>query len=285
MKPLPLPTRVSRWGEGPVWWRGKLYYVDIEGAALVAFDPRTGTEKLWQVDQRIGFALPCRSGRWIWGGDHGLFFLDLDSGVSSPITDPEAGIPDNRFNDAGISPDGRLFAGTISLKKMTGSACLYRLDPDLSCHIAYPGVTNSNGIAWTADGHSCYYIDTPSHNLYQFDYLPGSGLLTNCRTLLNTKGIFAGVPDGMTIDAEGKLWIAFCHGSSVIRWDPTRQALLTKIDFPVSETTSLCFGGTELKELYVTTGLNAKLSEAHAGKVFVIKDTGTRGLPQIAFRD
>ena len=285
MKAQALNSRISQWGEGPVWWNDKLYYVDIQGFALANYDPVTGKEQVWEVGERIGFALPCASGRWIWGGDTGLYFLDLHSGTSTFIHDPEPGLTDNRFNDAGISPDGRLFAGSISMKKIKGAASLYRIDSDLSCHIAFPQVTNSNGIAWTADAKTCYYIDTPTHNIYQFDYETDSGALLNTSILLNTKGQYPGVPDGMCIDAEGKLWIAFCHGSAVIRWDPDRKTELAKIDFPTAETTSVCFGGPELTELYITTGLNPKGEETDAGRIFVIKDTGTQGIAQVAFRD
>lgn len=268
-----------------MWWNNRLYYVDIQGCALVSFDPGSGEEQLWPLGQRIGFALPCSSGRWIWGGDDGIFFLDLESGNPSPVIDPEPDMPDNRFNDAGISPDGRLFAGTISLKKIPGSASLYRIDADLSCRVVIPMVTNSNGITWSADGKTCYYIDTPSYNLYQFDYAQETGELSHQQILLNTEQSFPGVPDGMTLDAEGKLWIAFCHGSAVIRWDPQSKKTLAKIDFPVTETTSVCFGGPDLQDLYVTTGLNAKQNEIHAGKIFIITDTGTQGLPQVPFCD
>src|SRR5690606_14208394 len=137
--------------------------------------PETEEEKIWKMDQRIGFALPCEDGRWIWGGDNGLYFLDLSTGRSTFIIDPESERPDNRFNDAGISPDGRLFAGTISTNKVKGAAALYRMDPELACHLVYPRVTNSNGIGWSPDGKTCYYIDTPSYNIRRFDYDSGSG--------------------------------------------------------------------------------------------------------------
>lgn len=285
MRAQALSTRISKWGEGPVWWDHKLTYVDIEGQNLVSYDPQSGAEQVWHVGQRIGFALPCASGRWIWGGDHGLFFIDLTSGISTPITDPEADLPDNRFNDAAISPDGRLFAGTISLKKITGTANLYRMDQDLSCRVVIPQVTNSNGIAWSPDGKTCYYIDTPTYNIYQFEYDTESGALLNSTILLNTKVQYSGSPDGMCVDADGKLWIAFCHGGAVIRWDPNSKTELAKIGFPTAETTSLCFGGPGLADLYVSTGLNPKQPEEQAGKIFVIKETSTKGIAQVAFQD
>jgi len=279
-----LNTRVSKWGEGPVWWKDHLYYVDIEGFRLLRFDPETGKETSWEMDQRIGFALPCLSGKWIWGGDNGIFYLDLETGLSTPIVDPEPNLPDNRFNDAAISPDGRLFAGTIALKKVKGSAKLYRIDSDLSCHTAFPNVTNSNGIDWTSDGKTCYYIDTPSYSIRKFNYDTASGSLQDPHILLDTKDKSQGVPDGMCIDAEGNMWVAFCHGGCVVKFDPATSEELDRITFPTVETTSCCFGGPEQKDLYVTTGVNSQKEEKHGGKVFVVRNAG-RGKPQIAFND
>ena len=104
-------------------------------------------------------------------------------------------MPDNRFNDGKCSPDGRFFAGTISLAKKTGTARLYRLDPDLSVHEAFGPVTNSNGIVWSADGKTCHYIDTPRKEVLAFDYQ--DGLLLNPRPVIRTGHIDA-APDGMT---------------------------------------------------------------------------------------
>ena len=246
------------------------------------FCPETQEEKVWELDQRVGFALPCEDGRWIWGGENGFYFIDLSTGVSSAIIDPESDIKANRFNDAGVSPEGRLFAGTIAMTKVIGSAALYRLDADLSCHLAYPKVTNSNGIDWSPDGKTCYYIDTPSYNIRSFDYDTDTGALSNEQILFNTENLITGVPDGMCVDAEGKLWIAFCHGGSVIKFEHSGEQLL-RIDFPCIETTSCCFGGPELKDLYVTTGISPTVTEEHAGKTFVVRNAG-KGIPQVTFQ-
>lgn len=284
MKAIALNTRISSWGEGPVWWNDHLTYVDIQGNKFIRFHPETGDEKIWEVGQRIGFALPCESGRWIWGGDEGIFFLDVETGLSTPVLDPESDLPENRFNDAGISPDGRLFAGTISMKKITGDASLYRIDSDLDCALVIPNVTNSNGIDWSPDGRTCYYIDTPTHQVLQFDYELETGELSNQSICLSTEGTYEGSPDGMTVDAEGKLWIAFCHGGCVVRFDPESGTELAKIEVPATETTSCCFGGPKGRDLYITTGVTSKKEEEHGGKVFVVKDAGV-GAEQVPFAD
>ncbi|WFB35399.1 SMP-30/gluconolactonase/LRE family protein [Kiritimatiellota bacterium B12222] len=271
---------ISTWGEGPVWWQDHFYYVDITGHLLGRIDPVSGENKTWDVGQRIGFALPCKDGRWIWGGDKGLFFIDLSTGKSTFITDPESELPDNRFNDAAVSPDGRLFAGSIATTKVKGSANLYRMDSDLSCHLVFPQVTNSNGMGWSPNGKRCYYIDTPSYNIRRFDYDQNSGVISNEIILFNTEADYEGVPDGMCVDNEENLWIAFCHGGCVVKFDRNGD-FLEKIDFPTIETTSCCFGGPKHQDLYVTTGTSAGTQdEPDAGKTFIIKNAG-QGLPQV----
>lgn len=277
----PISNIHSQWGEGPVWWRGALYFVDIEGRRVHRFDPASGSEKSWEIGQRVGTVVPRESGGLIVAGDHGLFFLDEESGGLTAIADPEPDKPDNRFNDGKCSPDGRFFAGTISLVKKTGDARLYRLDPDLTLHEAFGPVTNSNGIAWSADGKTVYYIDTPRQEVLAFDYEP-DGHLRNLRSVVSTAQIEAS-PDGMTLDAEGNLWIAFCHGACVACFSPVTGEELRRIALPCLETTACAFGGPGLADLYVTTGVHKSVVEEHAGRLFVIRGLGVVGVPAHAF--
>ncbi len=271
----------SKWGEGPVWWQGVLYYVDIEGHMVHAYDPASGEEKSWNVDYRVGTVVPRDGGGLVIAGDHGFAFLDPESGKVSPIADPEPDIPDNRFNDGKCAPDGRFFAGTISLVKKTGGAKLYRLDPDLTVHEAFAPVTNSNGIVWSADGRTVYYIDTPLGEVLAFDYVDGH--LKNLRTAVSTAAIHAS-PDGMAIDCEGRLWVAFCHGACVVCYDPNDGGReVRRIDLPCLETTACAFGGPDLSDLYVTTGIHKTEVEEHAGRLFVIRGLGVKGLPANGF--
>lgn len=270
-----LPTRRSRWGEGPFWHRDALWYVDIEGHSLLRFDPATGAEQLWNLGQRIGFARPLTDGGLIWGGDHGLYRFDPASGASTllPGTEPES--PDHRYNDAGVSPDGILFAGTISLRKQTGSANLYRIDSEGRRTVAHPGVTNSNGIAWSPDGAHCHYIDTPTRRVLRFAYRDRQ--LVEPEVFIETNFIDAS-PDGLSIDADGHLWIAFCHGGCVIRFDAHTGEPLLRVNVHCLETTACAFGGPELRDLYITTGVHATLEEEHAGQLFVLPGLDTPGL-------
>ncbi len=273
-------TYRAKWGEGPLWWGDALLYVDIENHRVVRFQPATGAEQVWDIGQRVGTVVPREAGGLVIAGDHGLYFLNETSGKLTALGDPEPDKPDNRFNDGKCSPDGRFFAGTISLVKKTGDARLYRLDPDLSIHEVFGPVTNSNGIIWSADGRTVYYIDTPRKEVLAFDYKAGH--LTNLRSVVSTAHHDAS-PDGMTIDEEGNLWIAFCHGACVACFSPVSGEELRKIDLPCLETTACAFGGPDLADLYVTTGVHKSVVEEDAGRLFVIRGLGVRGLPAHAF--
>lgn len=269
-----------QWGEAPVWWQGALYFVDIEGRRVHRYDPADGSEKSWDVGQRVGTVVPRESGGLVIAGDHGFFFLDEETGALTPIADPEHDKPDNRFNDGKCSPDGRFFAGTISLAKKTGDAKLYRLDPDLTLHEAFGPVTNSNGIVWSLDGKTVYYIDTPRKEVLAFDY--ENGHLRNLRSAFSTGHIDAS-PDGMTMDSTGRLWIAFCHGGCVSCFDPATGNEVHRVPLPCLETTACAFGGPDLTDLYVTTGVHKTAKEEHAGRLFVISDLKAKGVPANAF--
>ncbi|MEI8037465.1 MAG: SMP-30/gluconolactonase/LRE family protein [Verrucomicrobiota bacterium] len=269
-----------QWGESPIWWQGALYFVDIAGQRVHRYDPADGSERAWDVGQRVGTVVPRASGGLVIAGDHGLFFLDEDSGALTPIADPERDLPGNRFNDGKCSPDGRFFAGTMSMTRQPGAATLYRLDPDLSVHPAFGPVTTSNGIVWSVDGQTVYYIDTPRREVLAFDYVDGQ--LLNPRGVIDTGHIEAS-PDGMTIDSNGHLWIAFCHGGCVSCFDPANGNELHRIALPCLETTACAFGGPDLADLFVTTGVHKTAKEEHAGRLFVIRGLQVTGLPTQAF--
>lgn len=272
----------AKWGEGPLWWAGVLYYVDIEGHRVLRYDPATGSEDSWDLGQRVGTVVPRAGGGLLIAGDSGFSFLDEASGVVTPIADPEREKSDNRFNDGKCSPDGRFFAGTISLVKKEGDAALYRLDPDGTVSEAFGGVTNSNGIVWSADGGTVYYIDTPRRAVLAFDYEADSGALSRERVAFSTAEAVDASPDGMAIDAEGHLWIAFCHGSCVVCFDPGGVEL-RRVELPCREVTAVAFGGENLEDLYVTTGVPADEIEPEAGRLFVVRGLGVRGVPANAY--
>jgi len=280
MTPEPVSNHVSEWGEGPLWHDGRLLYVDIEAHKIIAHTPATGEEKIWNVGQRVGTVVPRAKGGLVWAGDKGFFFLDETTGQSTAIADPEPGLPDNRFNDGKCDPAGRFWAGTICLKRRADAA-LYCLHTDLRVERKFAPVTNSNGIIWSRDTRTMYYIDTPSKKVRAFDFDNATGTIRNERVLWDTSADDS-VPDGMTIDSEDRLWIAFCHGAKVVCFDPKTRKIEARIDFPCVETTACAFGGPDLRDLYITTGLKPGLKEPLAGRLFVCRP-GAQGVPSTAF--
>lgn len=280
MTPELISNHVSEWGEGPIWHGDRLIYVDIETHKIVALTPSTGEEKIWDVGQRVGTVVPRASGGLVWAGDDGFYFLDEKTGVSTPIADPEPNLPDNRFNDGKCDPAGRFWAGTICLQKRA-DASLYCLHTDLRVEKKFGPVTNSNGIIWSSDARTMYYIDTPSKKIRAFDFDNATSAITNERVVWDTSEDPSS-PDGMTIDSEDRLWIAFCHGGKVVCFNPKTQQVEMQINFPCVETTACAFGGPDLRDLYITTGKKPGFVEPLAGRLFVCRP-GAQGVPAFAF--
>ena len=281
----PVGSRVSQWGEGPIFWEEHLIYVDIEGHALIRLNGETGSEETWEMDERIGTVVPMQEGGFLCAGDSGIYSFDPDSGTKTNLADPEEDKrPENRFNDGKCDPSGRFWAGTISTVKKTGDANLYMLDLQGNLSLKVPGVTNSNGICWNAEATVMYYIDTPTKKILAYPFENETGSLGEPSLVVDT-GIagWEGSPDGMTIDAAGKLWVAMCHGGTVLRIDPLSGELLHQVDFPCVETTACAFGGSNLERLFVTTGLHKTFEESDAGMVFVVDGLGVSGVPSFAY--
>ena len=276
----PIGNYRATWGEGPIWWNGCLLYVDIEQHKVIRFDPSNGNETEYPVGERVGTVVPREAGGFVIAGDNGLYFMNED-GELQAITDPEPDKPDNRFNDGKCSPDGHFFAGTISLVKKEGDARLYKLDKNGEFSEAFGPVTNSNGIAWSLDGTKMYYIDTPRREVLSFDYADGK--ISNMGSAVDTSAVDAS-PDGMTIDADGNLWIAFCHGACVVCYSPVTGEEIRRVEVPCLETTACAFGGENLDELYITTGVHKTEVEEHAGKIFRVTGLGVRGVKAYAYQ-
>ena len=271
----------AKWGEGPIWWQDALYYVDIEGHNVIRFNPATGEEKIFPVGERVGLVVPRKDGGMVIAGDTGFQLMD-EEGNLKPIADPEPEKADNRFNDGKCSPDGRLFAGTVSTVKKEGDASLYELNRELGVREVLGDLTNSNGLAWSPDGKRVYFIDTPRREIWGFDYDLETGEWSNRSVVVKTDHIDHS-PDGMVMDEEGKVWVAFCHGGFVARFDVESGEEILRVGLPCVETSACTWGGENLDELYVTTGVHKSLVEEDAGRLFVVKGLGVKGLPGNAF--
>lgn len=263
-------------GEGPVWRAdaNDLIWVDIERAKVCCFNPSTGQNKSWDVGEKVGLAVPSRKGDLILGTTVGLARLDINSGDVSPIIDPEKDFPNNRFNDGKVDPEGRLWAGTMGLDEAPNVGSLYRLNRNLSTDKLFDNVSISNGMAWTADQKSFYYIDSPTRQIAVFDCDMDLGVVSNRRVAFELpEGM--GYPDGMCIDNDGMLWVALWQGWGVARFDPSGE-LLCKIDIPVERVTSCCFGGDNWDELFITTASRdldeaGRLKQPQAGGIFMCR--------------
>jgi len=281
----PIGSRISKWGEGPIFWNEQLLYVDIEGHALICLNPKNGEEQVWEIGERIGTVVPRQSGGFVCAGDSGIYSFDPETGEKKSMADPESDKrPDNRFNDGKCDPSGRFWAGTISTVKKTGDANLYMLDVNGDLSLKVPGVTNSNGICWNAKADRMYYIDTPTKEIWAFPFNNQLSELGEKQVVFNTEDAgLDGSPDGMTMDEDGMLWVAMCHGGAVLRIDPHNGSLLQKIDFPCVETTACAFGGDKLERLFVTTGIHKSIEEENAGRVFVVDGLGVVGTKAFSF--
>lgn len=275
-------------GEGALWdaRRQVLYWVDILKNALHVYDPLAQADRVIDVGQYVGTVVPRRAGGVMLALQHGFASLDLETEELDLIHDPEPHLPGNRFNDGKCDPAGRFWAGTMALDFTPNVGSLYRLDPDFSVRVMLGDVTISNGIVWSPDHTTMYYIDTPTRQVDAFDYDVETGQIENRRAVVRVPEEM-GIPDGMAIDSEGMLWVAQWEGYGVSRWDPATGRLLQSVDVPVGQVTSCAFGGENLDQLYITTArveLSADQLKAQplAGGLFRA-DVGVTGLPAFEF--
>jgi D-xylonolactonase len=258
-------------GEGPLWSpsRQALFWVDILAPALRRLDLRTGEIASWDMPEPIGWAIE-RDGRddLVIGLKSGFALLTLEPFAISRIGDPEPDRPDNRLNDAKADRQGRIWAGSKDDLDVARSGALYRLDPDLSWSRHDDGYQVANGPTFSADAQTLYHTDSGDRTVYAFD-LAEDGALANKRIFLRFEDAW-GYPDGMTIDAEGGLWIA--------HWGGGRISLDRSIALPASNITSITFAGDDLDRMFVTSAAFGCEDEPHAGALFEVS-AGVTGLP------
>ncbi len=272
-------------GEGPVWVasEGALYWVDIKGRKIFRLDG-DGELSQWPTPFRVGSIAPRRRGGFIAGTDQGIAAADLTSGRLDLLFNPEQNLPHNRFNDGKVDRSGRFWAGTMDDQERQASGTLYRVAADLSWVAVDQDYRVTNGPAFSPSGDLMYHNDSARQVTYAFD-LAEDGTAANRRIFLQF-GEGDGYPDGMTVDAEGCLWIAFWDGGCVRRFSPQAE-LLETIEMPVSRPTSCAFGGPALDRLYVTSasiGLDetALSMQPNAGGLFMVTP-GVQGIAELPF--
>lgn len=274
-------------GESPAWDArlGELVWVDQYRGLVHWYKPLTGESMSLAVGQPVGAVAPRRQGGLVLALADGFWLLEPDRAGLARMALVEADVAGNMMNDGKCDPFGRFWAGTLPIDEQEPVGALYRLEPHGEVTRALTHVTVSNGLGWSPDGRVLYYIDSRTHRVDGFAYDPETGSISGRHALIAIPE-HEGTPDGLTVDAEGHLWVALWDGSAVRRYAPHGQ-FECEVRFPVSRITSCVFGGEELEDLYVTSaarGLTQEelLCQPHAGAVFVVRP-GVRGLPTDTF--
>jgi sugar lactone lactonase YvrE len=276
-------------GEGTLWDTGResICWIDILRGEIHEFHPATHVFKTISLHQMVGSIAVCKDGNFIAALKNGFAKVHRHSGEVTMISNPESHLPGNRFNDGKCDPAGRFWAGTMSHTDEPGKGSLYVLDERLEVTKKMENLSISNGMAWSGDQETFYYIDTPTFSVAAFRYDKKNAEISEKKIVVRVP-VGDGSPDGMTIDQEGMLWIAHWDGWQVTRWNPRTGKKILSIPFPAARVTCCCFGGPDLHDLYVSTARNG-LSEEQlndqplAGSLFVIKNIGYKGLPAFEF--
>jgi sugar lactone lactonase YvrE len=260
-------------GEGPRWdaATGRLLWVDIEGRALHLFDPARAEDRGIQLGDRIGSAAPTDDGGVLVALADRLALVDPESeSVQTLVKIPHGA--EMRLNDGACDPAGRFWVGSVALDFAPGAAALYRYSGDGGLDRMLEGVTISNGIGWSPDGGTMYYVDSMAYRVDAFDFDLATGAISERRPLLVIER-GGGIPDGLAVDDEGGIWVALWGRAAIRRYSPDGE-LERVLDVPADNVTACCFGGADGRSLYVTSA-SVDLSEEKrrarplAGSVFV----------------
>ena len=283
--PEPVLRIDSILGEGPVWSEDEqaLYWLDVFLPALNRFDPTVGINKATPLDRPIyAMALRTRGGA-IGAFEDGIGFVDLDGGTIEIFGDPKAGSPVN-FNDGKCDRRGRFWTGTMAKDWSSPIGGLYRVEPSQKITQMDGEIILSNGLGWSPDDRTMYFTDFGRRVIYAYDFDADTGTVSKRRPFIEIPQD-AGFPDGMTVDAEGCLWVAHWDGWRITRYWPDGKPRQT-IRMPVKRPTSCTFGGPDFSVLYVTSarmGLTeGELAAAPlSGSIFAIRtDTVGRAEPK-----
>jgi sugar lactone lactonase YvrE len=260
-------------GEGPRWdaAAGRLLWVDIEGRALHCFHPASGEDRAIQLGDRVGAAAPMESGGVLVALAERLAVVDLaDDSVRTLVEIPHG--EGMRLNDGACDPAGRFWVGSMALDETPGAAALYRYSSDGGLDRVLENVTLSNGLGWSPDGRTMYYVDSPTYRVDVFDFDLAAGAISGRRPLIAIEP-GAGTPDGLAVDDEGAIWVALWGGGAVRRYSPDGE--LDRVHaVPADKVTACCFGGDDGRSLFITTAsVDLSEEERHrqplAGSVFV----------------
>ena len=282
MQPELIADYACETGEGPLWHPMEkcVYWTDIPAGRVFRYDPATGRHEICYTGDVVGGFTVQADGALLFFMERGAVKIWRDGQLTTVIED----IPDereSRFNDVIADPEGRVFCGTMPTPERPGR--LYRLDTDGTLHRVIDGVGISNGMGFTADLRRMYFTDSPTLNIYRFDYDRETGDIAN-RMVFARAAEDEGIPDGMTVDGQGCVWSARWDGRCLVRYTPDGVEE-RRIAFPVKKVSSLTFGGEDYTDIYVTTaGGNIKHEDGeHAGALFRL-NLGIRGVEEFYSR-
>jgi sugar lactone lactonase YvrE len=256
-----LPLAPSLLGESPLWHPGEqvLYWCDIPGRCLNRWNPASGQHAQWHFDSEPGCCAAVQGGGLLLALREGIVHFDPATGRRAAIAGAPYDPSVQRFNDGKTDPHGRFWVGTIHEPRDAARAALYRLG-DAGLALMADGITTSNGLAWSPDAHTIYWADTKAHVVYAFDFDAAGGSLSRRRVFLSFAprrpgqelADYGGRPDGAAVDTQGCYWIAMFEGARVLRVSAQGE-VLQELRLPVRCPTMPCFGGADLKTLYITT--------------------------------
>jgi len=257
--PTPLPVAPSLLGESPFWHPEEqaLYWCDIPGHRLNRYEPARNEHRHWDFDTDVASAAPLLGGGLLLALRSGLWHFDPRNGERERVAEPPYDPASQRFNDGKADPQGRFWVGALHDQREFQAALWRYSGGELSAKV--DGVAVSNGLAWSPDGRTMYWSDTKRHNVYAFDF-DADGELSNRREFAcfpqrkpeEPLSAYGGRPDGAAVDAEGAYWVAMFEGARLLRLSPSGE-LLQEVRLPVQCATMPCFGGPDMKTMFITT--------------------------------
>jgi L-arabinonolactonase len=277
-------------GEGPLWdvREQALYLVDVIDQRIWRYEESADEMNSWRLPDLVTSLALREQGGAIITLRTGFHFLDFDTGAVSFLEDPEASRPITQWNDGKTDAAGRFVAGTVSTDQRSACCGLYSVENGAVRRLD-DGFSITNGPCWSPDGATFYWADSVPKNIYAYDYDMAAGTVANRRVFANTEAL-SGIPDGATVDTEGRVWSAICGGGLIACFAPS-GALLRKVEMPTKFVSSVMFGGANLDRLFVTSINIASLpfetggtADELGGELFVVDGLGARGLPETRYK-